>query len=329
MVPALLGMRPRYVEKLWGGERLARLPAKQRAGHEPPTGVAIGEAWEVADLPEGSSTVEGGPLHGRSLTDVVQRYGREVVGDAPLAADGALRFPILVKLIDAGDDLSVQVHPDLAWARAHPGAVAKDEAWLVVDAAKGARVLHGAHAGIDARSFRAAIDAGRADGALREVPVAAGQVIRIEPGTLHAIGKGCLMLEVQEPSDTTFRVWDFGRVDRDGRPRALHVEDALAVARFGALPPAILPAAASGVPAVVAPRYTLSVVELAPGVVTPLPSLRGGMPGALFALKGDATVRAGDDVLGLPVGASAVLCARGRASSAHSVGGATLVLMSG
>lgn len=328
MVPALLGMRPRYVEKLWGGERLARLPAKARPGHAPPIGRVVGEAWEVADLPEGSSTVEGGPLHGRSLTDVVRLFGREVVGDAPLAADGTLRFPLLVKLIDAGDDLSVQVHPTLAWAESHPGAVAKDEAWLVVDAVGGARVLHGTPPQMDAATFRAAIASGTADRALREVPVAVGDVVRIEPGTLHAIGRGCLMLEVQEPSDTTFRVWDFGRLDKDGRARALHVEEALAVARFGPHGPAILTAAASGKPAVVAARYSMTLVDVAAGATAPLP-LEAGRAGVAFALRGEVTLRAGEDAVALPMGASAVICASARGVVATSGMAATVVVMSG
>src|SRR5688572_31067207 len=114
-------MRPWYVEKLWGGARLARLPAKQRAGHAPPSAMRVGESWEVADLPEGSSVVDAGPLEGLSLRQVVEKFGVHVTG-------GPARFPLLVKMIDAGDDLSVQVHPDDAWARTHPAHFAKDEA---------------------------------------------------------------------------------------------------------------------------------------------------------------------------------------------------------
>lgn len=327
MVPALLGMRPRYVEKLWAGDRLARLPAKQRPGHAPPVSVRIGESWEVADLPEGSSTVDGGPLDGQSLTAVVTRFGRDVVGEVAPAADGALRFPLLVKLIDAGDDLSVQVHPDAAWSRAHPGDVAKDEAWLVVDAAAGARILHGTREGVDARAFREALAAGTADQALRAVPVSAGDVVRIEPGTLHAIGRGCLMLEVQEPSDTTFRVWDYGRRDADGRPRVLHVEEALAVARFGPQGPALLPKVPPGTPAVRASRYQLAIVDVPARSGVPLPLARG-RAGVAFVLRGQGTLVAGDATVPLVEGGSAVLCARAPEVVARSAAGATVVVMS-
>lgn len=330
MVPALLGMRPRYVEKLWGGDRLARLPAKQRLGHAPPVGVRIGESWEVADLPAGSSTVEGGPLHGATLFELVERFGAALVGDAAPVIDGRARFPLLLKLIDAGDDLSVQVHPDATWAATHPGTSSKDEAWLVVEAATGARVLHGTRDDVDAASFRAALDARRADAALRSVPVRAGDLLRVEPGTLHAIGRGCLLLEVQEPSDTTFRVWDFDRVDVDGKKRALHVEEALAVARFGSRAPPLLPRPAPGQPAVVAPGYTLTLVEVAAGRSASLPSTRAGVAGAAFALSGAVRLDAADGVsVELQAGGSAVVCAHAPRVTAHSERGATVVMVSG
>ncbi|MBI1949490.1 MAG: class I mannose-6-phosphate isomerase [Deltaproteobacteria bacterium] len=329
MVPALLAMRPHFVEKLWGGTRIARLPAKARAGHAPPPGVPVGEAWEVADLPEGSSMVDGGPLHGSTLTEVVARFGREVVGDVPPALDGTLRFPLLVKLIDATDDLSVQVHPGADYARAHAGTFSKDEAWLVVDAAAGARVLHGTRPDVDAAGFRAALEAGSADRALREVAVAVGDVLRIEPGTLHAVGKGCLLLEVQEPSDTTFRMWDWGRVDKDGRPRALHVEQAFAVARFGAHGPAVLPAAAPGEPVVQAPNYSMTVQRVPAGARRSL-LLPEGRVGAVYVLAGTAVVAGDDDSMAeLPAGAAAVVCARARGVTVQAAAGATVVVMAG
>src|SRR5688572_8390835 len=140
-MPSLFPMRPRYIDKIWGGSRLAALPAKQRPGHAPPADQRTGESWEVADLVEGSSVVDG---DGTPLRALVEKYGRALVGEkAREGPDGVLRFPLLVKLIDAGDDLSVQVHPGQEYARAHPGTFSKDEAWLVVTVEPGARVLHG------------------------------------------------------------------------------------------------------------------------------------------------------------------------------------------
>jgi mannose-6-phosphate isomerase len=228
-------MRPHYVDKLWGGARIATLPAKRARGHAP-TSHTTGESWEVSDLPEGQSVVDDGDFAaafaGRTLGDLVTEFSASLVGH------GRTRFPLLVKIIDAREDLSVQVHPGAAYASAHPGTFSKDEAWLVLDAEPGARALHGFVEGVDERSFRAAIVENRADALLRSVPVVPGDVLHIGPGTVHAVGRGLMLLEVQEPSDTTFRVWDYGRL-QDGKPRALHVEQALAVARFGAQPPAV------------------------------------------------------------------------------------------
>ncbi|MCC7074355.1 MAG: class I mannose-6-phosphate isomerase [Deltaproteobacteria bacterium] len=330
MLPALLGMRPHYVDKLWGGTRIARLPAKGRAGHAPPVDVRVGESWEVADLPEGSSTVDGGPLHGRTLTEVVARFGRELVGERAPTLNGVLRFPLLVKLIDATDDLSVQVHPGEDYARAHPGSSSKDEAWLVVDAEPGARILHGLVPGVDAAALRSALGAGRVERLLRAVSVAPGDVVRVEPGTMHAVGKGCLLLEVQEPSDTTFRLWDWGRVDHQGRQRPLHVEQAMAVTRFGNESPPTLPPAPPGEPVVRAPRFTMSVQRVEAGARRPL-LLPEGSAGVAYVLGGSALLDAdaGATELTLPAGASAVVCARARGVSVSSAMGATVIVMAG
>ncbi|MDP2343318.1 MAG: class I mannose-6-phosphate isomerase [Deltaproteobacteria bacterium] len=234
-----LPMRPCFVEKLWGGSRLSTLPAKQRDGHRPPAHAPIGESWEVADLPEGMSSVDDDAVcasfAGQALSAMVQRFGAELVG-TDHAPD---RFPILVKLIDAAEDLSVQVHPGQDYAASHPGTFSKDEAWLVTDSAAGGRVLHGFVDGVTRASFIEAVRAGRPHELMRRVDVKAGDVLHVSPGVVHAIGAGVVVLEVQEPSDTTFRVWDFDRVDTTGKKRVLHVEQALEVARFGEQPPVL------------------------------------------------------------------------------------------
>ncbi len=233
-----LPMRPVFVEKLWGGRHLATLPAKRRPGHEPPAG-AVGESWEVADLPEGQSTVDDHPIcrdfAGRSLASLVAEYGARLIGSAHPPG----RFPILVKLLDAADILSVQVHPDAADAAAHPGTFSKDEAWLVVDAAADGTVLHGFVDGVTRERFVAAMHDRVPHTLMREVPVKRGDVLHVSPGIVHAIGAGVVILEVQEPSDTTFRLWDFERTDSSGKTRALHLDEALRVARFGPQPPAL------------------------------------------------------------------------------------------
>lgn len=230
-------MRAAYVEKLWGGSQIGLLPAKQRPGHRPPSSMAVGESWEVADLPEAQSVVDdheiSGPLARLTLGEVVRRHGQDLVGTA-WPGD---RFPILVKLIDAAEPLSVQVHPGADYARDTPGTFSKDEAWLVVDVSAGGTVLHGFIDGVSKELFVEATRQGLPHELMRSVPVKRGDVLHVSPGVVHAIGGGVVILEVQEPSDTTFRVWDFNRTDQSGKKRALHLDEALKVARFGDQPP--------------------------------------------------------------------------------------------
>lgn len=216
-------MAPIFLEKVWGGHRLQACPTK-----EAPKGRRIGESWEVADLAEGQSTVAAGPFRGRTLGSLVGEYGERLVG----TCSATQRFPLLIKIIDAQDDLSVQVHPGAQHLPALPGACAKDESWVILEAAPASRILHGLKPGVDEHRLRAAIAAQRVEDCLRCIPAAAGQVYRVAPGTFHAIGRGVVLLEVQEPSDTTYRVWDFGRLGLDGKPRPLHIEQALQVAAF-------------------------------------------------------------------------------------------------
>lgn len=331
MLPPVLAMRPLFVEKPWGGARLASLAAKQRPGHGPPPGGRVGEAWEVADLPEGASVVDGGPLDGTPLTKLVEEHGRDLVGErAAPGPDGVLRFPLLVKLIDAGDDLSVQVHPDEAYARAHPGTFPKDEAWLVVAVEPGARVLHGVRDSVDRDAFLRAIHERRAHELLREVRVSVGDVLRIAPGTLHAVGRGCLLLEVQEPSDTTFRVWDWDRKDANGATRKLHVEEALAVARFGPQDPPIVGDAIPGRPALRTRLYSLALHEVGPGRPAPVPRAPGE-PAVVFVLEGEVALRPDTDrdepSVRLPAGGSAVVVAKGPAVRAEAGTPSTIVVM--
>jgi mannose-6-phosphate isomerase len=199
---------------IWGGHAL-----HERYGKGDGAG-PVAEAWELSARSEGPSVVARGPHAGASL--------RALLGD------GADCFPLLVKLIDADARLSVQVHPGPEDCRsaALPGAESKDEAWLVLGVREGARIWRGLAPGVDRAAFERALAAGRVEEALHGFTPRVGDLISIPPGTVHAIGAGVLLAEVQESSDTTYRVWDWGRVDRDGRPRPLHVGEALQVIRF-------------------------------------------------------------------------------------------------
>jgi len=212
-------MRPLLMPRIWGGHRLDKHFGEDRS--EP-----IGEAWLVADLVEGfSSTVSGRPL-----TDLVSELGstmRGAFGD---------RFPLLVKIIDADADLSIQVHPSHEEAKRFSGAQTKDESWLILDARDDAYIYFGFNQKYSESQVREALAQGKITELLEKVHVKAGDVFRIGPGTVHAIGKGITLLEVQEPSDTTFRVYDYERPGLDGKPRTLHVEEAMSVATLDRAP---------------------------------------------------------------------------------------------
>ena len=214
-----LAMEPFLSERVWGGERLAaygkRLPA---SGH-------IGESWEISGHREGLSRVAAGTLAGRTIPELVAEFGAELLGtDVP--ADRP--FPLLAKLIDAREQLSVQVHPSDAYCAAHaladPG---KPEAWYVLEAAAGARIWKGLLTGTDRGKFERLLAAGRLAECLRSFPVSAGDCIDLPAGTVHAIGAGVVLAEVQQTSDLTYRVFDWNRVGLDGQPRELHVREAL------------------------------------------------------------------------------------------------------
>ena len=196
-------------------------------------GESIGEAWEIADLPTtiegGQSTVLGGPFDGRTLRELRELHRDELLGVATPAPDGG--FPLLIKFLDAAENLSVQVHPDAAYVRAHRNAHLKTEAWIVLAAQPGARVYRGLRASTTPAEFRAAVEHGRALEHLESFIVARGDCVYLPSGTCHALGAGILAAEVQTPSDTTFRVWDW---DRHDPTRPLHLDEAFSCMKFGA-----------------------------------------------------------------------------------------------
>lgn len=220
-----LVFRPRLLPKLWGGRRLLAL------GKDLPAGASIGESWEVYDDAQGSAPVALGPAVGRNLRELSCLWGEGLTG--PGRADWQGRFPLLIKLLDASADLSVQVHPgdSLALELAGEGSRGKSEIFVVLEAEPGARMLSGWRSGVDAAAVRAALAAGALEPLLNSVAVAAGDVLDIPAGRPHGIGQGCLVAEVQQNSELTYRLWDYQRLE-GGRLRELHVEQALRAARF-------------------------------------------------------------------------------------------------
>ena len=228
-------MEPVLKEKIWGGTRLAELLGKTAA-----KGRRIGESWELADHPHGTSRVVAGPLAGRTLREVLSRHGPAILGRDLAARRWAERFGLLVKFIDASDRLSVQVHPDDALAAAHGGGdTGKTECWVVLHAEPEAWLIRGLAPGTTRRRLREAVEAGRTEECLVRRPVQAGDFVWVPAGAVHAIGPGIVLAEVQQNSDLTYRVYDWNRKGLDGKPRKLHVAEALQAISFGGeLPPA-------------------------------------------------------------------------------------------
>ena len=222
-LPDILPMRPFLREVVWGGRRLEGIYGKRI-----PPDLAIGESFELSALPQQESRVASGPLEGSSLGSLVQSRGPQLVGGGVWERFGA-DFPLLVKLIDASEDLSVQVHPDDDYARrCSLGRFGKMEAWYVLDS-DGGRVAAGLREGVDLKTLTAALDAGRAAEVIRFHEVVAGDLVFLPPGTVHALCGGVMVYEVQQASDLTFRLYDYDRVGIDGKLRELHVERALEV----------------------------------------------------------------------------------------------------
>jgi mannose-6-phosphate isomerase len=225
---------PIYKAKVWGGRTLTKL------GRSLPDGdINIGESWELADLASTSasgggggaerSKIASGPLTGLFLNQAIARYGPALMGKLQLTPTGG--FPILIKYLDAKENLSVQVHPSPEYARAHPEAHLKSEAWYILDAQPDAAIYKGIHAGVTPQQFRDAVRSGQREAVeplMIRVPVKPGDCHYLPSGTCHALGAGVLVAEVQTPSDTTFRVYDWGRTDRE-----LHIEQALQCIHFG------------------------------------------------------------------------------------------------
>jgi len=214
--------RPMFKEKLWGGQAFNTVLDKHA-----PAGKLLGESWEISACGSDLSVVAEGPMAGRTLADICAADPRRMLGPSLAASD---QFPLLYKFIDANDKLSVQVHPDDEQARANGwGKNGKTEAWYIVDAAAGARIIAGFRDGVTIDDVRAAVNASSLDSLLNYIDIARGDVIFMPAGTVHAILAGTLIYEVQETSDTTFRLYDWGRCDSNGKPRDLHIEESLAV----------------------------------------------------------------------------------------------------
>lgn len=224
--------KPLAMKRVWGGRRLESLSGKML-----PEGVPVGESWEVVDREDAQSVVDSGPWKGESLHQLWLERRREVFGEAYLAS-GAPRFPLLVKLLDAADTLSVQVHPPASKAAAL-GGEPKTEVWYFLESDPGALVYAGLKKGVTRSGFEEQLKVGGVEEMLHAIPVRTGESIFIPSGRVHAIGGGNLIVEIQQNSDTTYRVYDWGRVGLDGVPRALHVRESMESIDFDDFEPSV------------------------------------------------------------------------------------------
>ena len=230
-----LTFTPVFKDYIWGGRNLERL------GRDLPEGI-IAESWEIAGHNDGTSLVDNGYWTGKKLTEVHTELGLDLIGHNNAWAQERGKFPLLIKILDANRPLSVQVHPEDDYALANEGnELGKTEMWVVLQAKPGAELILGVKAGTTPQNFRAGIESGALEPYLHYLPVKVGDHICVPAGTLHAIMDGLLIAEIQQNSNTTYRVYDWNRLGADGQARPLHVDKALDVINFEQVEPDICP----------------------------------------------------------------------------------------
>ena len=266
----ILKLAPCVVPRPWGGNRLQTL-----FGKPCPPGERIGESWELSDHPEGLSRVEGGPFEGRLFGDLVRTHPGEMIGVEAAPA----RFPLLIKYIDAAEDLSIQVHPGDAYVeRKGLPDRGKTECWLILDCQPGAEVIYGLREGIDRAALERAVREKQVPEVVRRVPISPGTFLFVPPGTVHALLAGTLLCEIQQSSNITYRLWDWDR--KPSRP--LHIEESLEVISYGAsgLEPYQLPLSPPSEPGIFRLAdnlyFTVEAVQLGPRQRLEVPLLGKG-----------------------------------------------------
>ncbi len=219
-----LKFHPIIQSKIWGGDKLHKLLGK-------PEVMQAGESWELSGVPGHVSVVSEGPLAGQSLQDLISTFGPQLLGKSVWSRSGE-EFPLLFKFIDAKEDLSIQLHPDDKVARQRHGSLGKTEMWYIMQADEGSRLIIDFDRPISQEEYLKHLNSGTLADVMGEVSVKAGDAYFISPGTVHAIGGGILLAEIQQSSDITYRIYDWDRPGTDGKMRELHTEEALDVIQF-------------------------------------------------------------------------------------------------
>jgi len=215
-----------YKETIWGGSKL-----KKQLNKDVPTNTKVGETWEISCVEGDISIVSNGTLEGNSLQDLIEIYMGDLVGDKVYDKYG-LEFPVLIKFIDANDDLSIQVHPDDAIAKKRHNAYGKTEMWYILESEKDSKLITGFNKTVTKREYLDKLEANEISDILNFEAVKKGDVFFIPAGRVHAIGSGILLAEIQQTSDITYRIYDWNRKDKDGKGRELHTDLALDVLDF-------------------------------------------------------------------------------------------------
>ncbi len=215
-----LKFHPIPKERLWGGTKLREVLGKPFEGEQ------IGESWELSAVPGDVSVISNGPMSGIALTELIEERGKDLMGRMVFERFGR-EFPVLIKFIDASRDLSIQVHPGDELARKRHQSFGKNEMWYIMDADPGARLIVGFNKTVEKSEYQEALHEGRILDLMNYEEVSEGDTFMIETGTIHAIGAGVLLAEIQQTSDVTYRVYDFNRRDAQGNQRELHTELAL------------------------------------------------------------------------------------------------------
>jgi mannose-6-phosphate isomerase len=257
-----LTFHPIFKERVWGGREIERLFEKKL-----PPDAPIGESWEISDRPGDASVIANGPLAGKNLRWLMENNARELLGPAKPANEN--RFPLLIKILDARDKLSLQVHPPAARA-AELGGEPKTEMWFIAAAAPGAELYVGLKRGVTRAEFEKKIQDGSVADCFHRIPVGRGDSMFLPSGRVHAIGAGLVIFEIQQNSDTTYRVFDWNRKGLDGKPRELHVAQSLASMNFNDFEPQLTQSKFAGNeiktrPLVTDPLFNVEVLEMKSG----------------------------------------------------------------